>query len=357
MECELQDLCSLKQLLFTYPSLHNVFLELTRSCNLRCRHCGSSCPSENNRQMLHMADVQPVIDRITEMTDPRFTMFSITGGEPLLNPEWEAIGSYINRKGFGWGMTSNGTLIDDDMVQRLAAAGMRTISISLDGLKDTHELLRGVEGCYEKAIAAIRRLKKSNRFRCVQVITVVSPENISQMEKLYQVLLDLKVDSWKITGVEPVGEARRHPELQLSRQAYIQLFHFIQEKRQTAPFEVTYGCSHFLPLTYDNTVRRAHFLCGAGTLIASITCEGDIVACLDIDAREQTKQGNIKQDDFWDVWTNRFQMFRQRRTLDNAICGPCNYKDFCLGDAWHTWDFQKNQPDICLFRLLSKWEV
>ena len=354
MEQELRDLCDLKQLLFRRPSLRNVFFELTRSCNLRCRHCGSSCPSERNSTMLHFEDVRPVIDRISEMSDPQHTMFSITGGEPLLNSEWESICSYIYQKGFGWGMTSNGTLIDDDMVIRLAAAGMRTISISLDGLENTHEHLRGVEGCYEKAKAAIRRLCESNRFDCVQVITVVSPENIEQLEALYQMLLELKVDSWKITGVEPIGEARQHPELQLNSEAYIQLFHFIQDKRRTAPFEVTFGCSHFLPLAYDNTVRRSHFLCGAGTLVASITCEGDIVACLDIDAREQIKQGNITQDDFWDVWTNRFQIFRTCRNLNNAVCHGCGYQDYCLGDTWHTWDFRNNQPGVCLFQSLQK---
>lgn len=233
--------------------------------------------------MMKKDEILPTIDRIAEKTDPHRTMFHVTGGEPLLNPDWEEICTYVYQKGFPWGMTSNGTLIDSKMVERLAKAGMKTISISLDGLRENHEKLRGVPGYYDRARNAIQLLVESKRFLCVQVTTVVNPENITELEEMYELCQKLKIDSWKLTGVEPIGQARRNPELLLSNDDYITLFEFIKQKRNVSPFEVTYGCSHFLPLEYDNTVRRSHFLCGAGTLIASITCEGDIVACLDID--------------------------------------------------------------------------
>lgn len=297
--------------------------------------------------------IKPTLDEVAANFSRRQMMYCITGGEPLLCPDWEKICSYITDLGFPWGMTSNGTLIDAAMIQRLHRAGMKTVGISLDGLEKTHDAFRGSPGAFRAAINALRLLCDSHLFYSVQAITVVTPENLGELEQLYQLLCEIGIRSWKLTGVEPIGEARSDPELQLKPEQYRAFFRFIQEKRACAPFEVTYACAHHLPQEYDNTVRSNHFLCGAGTLIASITCEGDITACLDIDDRANAVQGNIKVDSFTDVWRHRFTQFRTNKALTSSICGACDQRDICHGDSWHTWDFIQQKPQQCLFRKLE----
>lgn len=354
MDSRIKELACVRDTLMQQPSLRYVFLELTRKCNLKCLHCGSGCPSGHIEKMLTKDEIIPVINNIVAHTDPSHTMFCITGGEPLLNPEWEAICSHISSKGFLWGMTSNGVMINSDMVDRLYKAGMSTISISIDGLQPTHERIRCVEGCYQKAIDAIHYLVASKKFLCVQATTVVNPWNINELDEIFDILRDLNVDSWRLTETEPIGEAKNSKEFELTPEQYIYLFEYIKSKRTNAPFEVTYGCSHFLPLEFDDSIRDSHFLCGAGTLIASVTCEGDIVACLDINERELTKQGSIQKDEFWQVWKNRFEIFRQCKEYGFCDCTSCSYESFCQGDSWHSWDFQKGKPKVCLFNKLKE---
>ena len=336
--------------LYAHPQLHFLFLELTRRCNLQCRHCGSSCPEERSGRYLTLQELRPTLDEVAARFSPAQLMFCITGGEPLLSPEWERICRYIRSKGFSWGMTSNGTLIDAAMVRRLRRAGMRTVAISLDGLEQTHDAFRRVPGAFASACRALRLLKESGAFRVVQAVTVVSPLNLAELEALYQLLLRLGVDSWKLAFVEPIGEARKEPSLRLSKAQMLELLEFLRTKRQSAPIELTYCCSHQLPAPYDDTVRDMPFLCGAGTMIASITCEGDITACLDIDERERVVQGNIRRDSFCEVWEHGFRMFRRNKGADSPFCRNCARLESCRGEAWHTWDFAENRPRVCLCR-------
>lgn len=347
---ELASYAGTKNYIKKHPILRYLFLELTKQCNLRCLHCGSRCPSFTGETLVEKEKLFEVIDEVSEHVKPSQMMFCITGGEPLLRRDWYEICSYITEKGYAWGMTSNGTLIDRECAERLRKSGMNTISISLDGMKESHERLRNVPGCFEKAVQGLRCLIACGGFECVQVTTVVNRYNISELEEMYNFLRELGVDSWKVTAVEPIGNARENSELLLKPQEYRRMFDFILEKRQQRELDVTFGCSHFLPEKYDATVRRGHFLCGAGTAIASISSEGDILACLDIEDRARTRQGNVRDDSFWEVWKNGFGMFRENHWQCSDFCKDCRDAAFCQGESWHTWNFETNEPDVCMHK-------
>ncbi len=250
-------------------------------------------------------------------------------------------------------MTTNGTLITEQVIQRMIDSGMKTISVSVDGLKEHHEWLRQVDGCFQSAIDGIRQLVDSKRFHCVQVTTVVNPRNLGELEELYRLLCELDVDSWKLTGIEPIGAAANRDGLYLSPTEYTELLDFICSKRKETHMEVTYGCSHFLPEQYDQSVRIGHFHCISGISIASISAKGEILGCLDIDDRVSTMQGSIYIDSFWDVWNQRFSIFRQSRNMDSCFCRDCPYQSFCGGDSWHTWDIRQQAPRLCLIQYLD----
>jgi len=353
---ELAPYARAKDAIAANPRLTYLFFELTDRCNLLCRHCGSSCPQLGRHYDADLDALKDVVDQVAAHTEKGSVLFCITGGEPLLWPHLQELGSYITKKGYHWGMTTNGTLITPETVEMLARAGLKTVSVSLDGLKENHQWLRRTQGCFDAAVAGIRRLTESGKFACVQVITVVTPKNLGELEELYEILKELGVQSWKITGVEPIGIAGQTEELFLSGAQYRQLLDFILAKRQLGELAVSFGCSHFLPEEYARKVRSVRFHCGSGIFIASISARGQILGCLDIDERELTCQGNIATDRFWDVWENRFEIFRRRRNLDNGECTGCPYGDFCRGDSWHTWDFRNNRPRLCLHNHLQKKE-
>lgn len=338
------------------PRLTYLFFELTDRCNLRCRHCGSSCPALGQHFDADLEALKAVVDQVADHTPKGSVLFCITGGEPLLWPQLPELGRYITEKGYCWGMTTNGTLLTPENVDILAQAGLKTVSVSLDGLKENHQWLRRTEGCFEAAVAGIRLLVERKQFACVQVITVVTPKNLGELEEAYRLLKELGVQSWKITGVEPIGIAGQTEELFLSGPQYRQLLDFILAKRRLGELEVSFGCSHFLPEKYARQVRPVRFHCGCGIFIASISAKGEILGCLDVDERALTCQGNIHTDRFWDVWENRFSLFRRKREPDDQACRSCAYSDFCRGDSWHTWDFQNNRPRLCLYRHLQTEE-
>ena len=338
----------LTQLAWGVHPLKYLFLELTRRCNLRCAHCGSSCPAYTQNAELPTEAFLHVVDRVAEAFPADPPLFCITGGEPLLHPDWFTICSHIREKGLSWGMTTNGTLIDQSCVRRLAQAGMKSVAVSLDGGRQSHEKLRGVQGCFDKAVKALELLKESGSFRAVGVTTVVSKLNLGELEKLYSLMKQLGVDSWMLTPVEPMGDASGRRELFLEEEEHKLLLDFIRERRREAPFDLAYGCSHFLPEEYDAAVRKQPFLCIAGTMVASIASNGDILPCLDIDCRELVKQGNVQRDDFPMVWNERFERFRRNKAESSPLCRDCEWKKLCCGDSWHSWDFAENRPRICL---------
>ena len=248
-------------------------------------------------------------------------------------------------------MTSNATLIDDSVAKDLKRVGMGTISVSIDGLEETHDAFRRTPGGYKKAMSGIESLLRVGCFQNVQVTTVVTHQNSGQLDELYKILNEIDIDSWRVINMEPMGRAKQHPELLLTPDDYKTIFEFIRNKR-IAGEPVTYGCSHYLGMEYEREVRDWYYLCTAGLYTASITANGDIIACLDIERRPEFVQGNVLKDRFSEVWKNKFQIFRRDLSDDNEVCSKCEHKDFCHGDAYHSWDFDNNKPLVCFKDIL-----
>ena len=338
---QLEELASHRDKLRKAPRLRWLFFEITDRCNLHCAHCGSNCSSVGTS--LTADDVEDTLKTIRGEKP----MICLTGGEPTLHPEFFKIASMIRSMGFYWGMTTNGTIIDDVFAQKLKEAGMSTVSVSLDGLEKAHDLLRGQKGAWAKTLKGIRALQKAGFVP--QVTTVFHKNNFNDIEPLYKLLSDMSVTSWRPINVEPIGRACESSDIMLTNEQFAKLLSFIRAKRfdSSCKMEVTFGCSHYLGALYERMVRDHYFLCGAGILTASVRANGDICACLDVEKRQELVQGNIRSDDFYDVWLNRFQAFRRDRTEDCLKCKDCQERFVCGGDSTHTWNFDKNEPLLC----------
>lgn len=323
------------------PKLSMLFFELTNQCNLRCRHCGSNCTTEGEE--LQQADVEGVLSSLKG----KKPMICLTGGEPMMHRDFFDIANSVYKKGFLWGMTTNATLIGPDEAIRLRKAGVATISVSLDGMENTHDDFRRVKGSWKKTVEGIVNLQKAGINP--QVTTVLHSDNFEEAEKIYAFLCGLGIQSWRPINVEPIGRACESRNMMLSSEAFRRLISFIREKRflPDAKMEVTFGCSHYLGLEQERMVRDHYFLCGAGILVGGVRSNGDICACLDIENRPELVQGNIAKDDFLDVWNHRFLPFRKDRTADSDICSACSERYICGGDSAHTWDYERNRPLLC----------
>lgn len=335
------------------PKLRYLFLELTDRCNLNCKHCGSRCTG-NNDTYLEFDIIEKTLERVAMKYNPSEIMICITGGEPFLHPDIYKI-IYLSRSlGFSVGITSNGTLIGEKQAKLLKQAGLNTITISIDGIGDVHNAFRCSAYAFDNAIIGCKNLKKAGIEP--QALTVVHKNNLHQLEEIFEFLSQENFYSWRLVNMDPIGRAALQSQLLLDGKDLRILFDFIRDKRfdPDNKMEVTYGCSHFATMEYENEIRDFYFQCGAGTMVASIMANGNIGACLDIERRDDLVQGNIYFDDFIDVWENRYLIFRTNRATKSKKCSECEYGSVCQGDSAHTWDYDNNEPMYCVAKKVME---
>lgn len=341
------------------PRLTYLFLELTNSCNLDCIHCGSNA-SFKNKTYLPTNEAKKVLRLVAESYEPQNIMICLSGGEPLLHPDFFEIATYARECGFSCGITTNGTLIDETVAKKIVASHIDSVTFSLDGLRESHDWFRNKSGAFQKTLQGIQHLVKVSKGTiATQITTVIHKKNLAELEEMYQLVTGLNIDSWRVINLEPIGRALENSQLLLDADEMIALLKFIREKRyqRKTPIDITYGCSHYLTLEYEREVRDGYFICGSGIYVASILCNGDIYSCLDIERRPELVQGNIYQDNFIEVWENRFQQFRKDRTKECESCRACADKNYCMGDSAHTWDYDTMRPLLCLKQLWGSKEA
>ena len=360
--------------------LNYLFWECTQRCNLSCRHCGSDCFASAKDQDMPLEDFLKALDTIP---NPHLSgqqkkkkagqnlIVVLTGGEPLLRPDIEQIGQEIKKRGYWWSMVSNGFFYTEEMHKKLIRAGLKALTFSLDGIEDTHNWMRGNPKSYEHTVKAIEIAAKE-KYLDLDVVSCVNRRNINHLEEIYQKLSSLGVRKWRLFTIIPIGRAKEDPDMHLTNQEMVRLMDFIVQKRQAsesgsnsqtsgkqasetgynsqysgkqALLDVAFSCEGYLG-RYEEKVRPVRFFCHAGINIASVLIDGRICACPNID-RDVFSQGNIYQDNLYEVWENKFQVFRNRNWAKKGICARCPQFKNCLGGGMHNWH---DGPLSCHYR-------
>ena len=327
--------------------LKALFFEVTLRCNARCEHCGSNCGEKIQKDEITQEEIFKVLNDIKRVYEPSTVMLNITGGEPLVRKDLFEIMAYADKLGYPWGMTTNGMLIDEKAVKEMVRTHMFSVSVSIDGLKETHEKFRKVPGSYEKILKGLQLMMKEPTIRYVQVTTCVNKKNLDELEDLYQLLLDLGIKYWRVIEVDPIGRALNNDEILLDGDGYRRMVEFIKEKQAERRMYVTYGCGHYLGENRDYDIRQAPFYCYAGINIGAVLSNGDIFVCPDVKRRPELIQGNIRKDNFIKVWEKKYKPYRKITRTSNPTCKKCSSWKLCCGDAFHTWDFDENKPLVC----------
>ena len=335
--------------------LIDLFWECTLTCNAKCKHCGSSAEKKKYDGELTTEEIKSAFKQIASDMDASEILINVTGGEPLVRKDLCNDMEYAtNDLGFHWGMTTNGILLNDENNKKLKKANMETISISIDGLEKTHDKFRGVPGSYNIIINNIKKLKRANFVKHIQVTTVFHKSNINQLNELYELMSDLELDSWRLVSMDPIGRANENNELLLNGNELRQLFDFIKAKKNDNRLELTYGCPGFLGLEYEKEVRKHYFYCRTGINIASILYNGDLFVCPNVPRIPSLIQGNIKQDNFKEIWDNKYKEFRNKDRTKCDKCSKCEFWEYCLGGAYHTWNFENNEQNKCIYNMICE---
>lgn len=327
--------------------LQQLFWECTLRCNLNCKHCGSNCTATGQRGEMPLKDFISVLDEIKEVMHHPILVIT-TGGEPLIRKDIMDCGKEISKRGFYWGMVTNGTYLTKAVLEDLLDSGLNSLSVSLDGLKDEHNWMRGNDNSFPSVINAIDVLASNLRSLTWDVITCINKHNIANIEGLKQLLIEHGVNRWKIFTVFPMGRAENDSEMDLSKEELIMLMNFISKSRKEKALKVSYGCESFLG-PYEFEVRDNQYFCAAGVNVASIRFDGSISGCLSI--RYNYNEGNIYKDSFVDIWNNRFQRYRDSQWKKTGICEICEAWRWCQGNGMHLRDDDRHLK-LCNYRKL-----
>ena len=323
----------LTQRIIKQHPLRQLFWECTLRCNLHCRHCGSDCKNDSAVKDMPKNAFLEGLDDVKKVTDPHKVMVIVTGGEPLMRRDLEECGREMYEKGFPWGMVSNGFALTKNRLDRLMESGLRAITISLDGVGEDHEWMRGVPGSFKRAAEAISMVSATPDL-VSDVVTCVNKRNFDKLPEIKDFLWSLGVKSWRLFTVFPVGRAAEDPDLQLSNEQFRGLMEYIKSCRKDG-LDVSYGCEGFLG-NYEGDVRNGFFFCKAGVSVGSVLADGSISACPSI--RADYHQGNIYKDNFMDVWENQFRPYRNHEWMRKDECADCKWFRYCRGNGMHLRD-------------------
>lgn len=258
--------------------------------------------------------------------------------------------------GYAWGLTTNGVLLNKEVIEQLRAADMRSASISIDGFGATHDELRNSPGSFDLVMTNIEALLTANFAREVQVTTIVNPLNLDELDMLLGRLLKMKgLGSWRLAATDPIGRAQEDSALMLNGQQLRTLLDFVLA-RNSPRLPVRYACPSHLG-EYERRARPWTFRCFAGKEVMSILHDGSLAACPNIPRNKVSIQGRLFDDDvgfdLFKVWENRYAFHRDERARYSHICGNCEVWDACLGGSLHTFDFDNRQQQRCIKKLIE----
>lgn len=332
--------------------LRYLFLELTRRCNYHCVYCGSDCSSTTpTSDELSAAEFIDILEQISRNFPAKTVMLALTGGEPLMKEGFFDICAAARRLGFPYGMVSNGALLTPEVAQKLVAHRMGSLSLSLDGPPDLHDQLRG-KGAAKRVEAAIENLRAADYRGKLEILSTLTKPVIPRLDEFRRYVATLKVPLWRFSPVFPIGRAAQQPDFVPDAADLRVILDFTKQSRTDGLLPSPEFCEEgYLGVDYEEKVRPCRFVCSAGLTTGGILRDGRIAACPEL--ADCFVQGDIRQERFFDVWQNRYQIFRDRSWTRHGQCADCDSFRACQGGSLHLYSDLKGEPSRCFYRMLK----
>jgi heme d1 biosynthesis radical SAM protein NirJ len=184
-----------------------VIWNLIRRCNLTCKHCYSISADTDFPGELSTEEVFGVMDDLRAFGVP---VLILSGGEPLLRPDIFEISARAKAMRFYVGLSTNGTLIDAAMADRIAEVGYDYVGISLDGIGATHDAFRRQHGAFDASLAGIRLCRQ--RGLKVGLRFTLTLDNASELPELLRLMADEDIDKFYLSHLVYAGRGNKNRE-------------------------------------------------------------------------------------------------------------------------------------------------
>jgi radical SAM protein with 4Fe4S-binding SPASM domain len=334
--------------------------EITGACNLRCVHCENHCGARSPREL----DMDAMMSVAASLSRLGCRHVDVTGGEPLLRRGWDALCLKLYELGMRTALITNGTLLDDEALDRALRARVSMVALSIDGLKQTHDWTRRRPGKgpspWDEAVAGLRRALE--RIETV-VITQVNCRNLDELPALRRLLGDLGVRRWQVQLCVPTGRVLELDEPYVIAPADLErLTAFIAGANTDGSLPVvdtsdTIGYyTEREPLLRKRSAGQGLWLgCQAGVRVVALTYEGKVRGCSAMPA--EFDAGDLHDEDLAVIW-NDAERFAYATRFDSTRlageCGSCRFGALCRAGctsmAWWVTGTIYSNP-YCLYRL------
>lgn len=309
-------------------------------CNLRCKHCGSSCegalPDElTTEEALRLCD---------DIGKLGLKWITLSGGEPLTRKDWHLLADRLRQNKVVPNIITNGWYITEEILDKAAENGIGTFAISLDGLRETHDFMRKA-GSFDRIMAALDLARKKKI--TAGVITTINKSNIGELRQLRTLLLAKGVTVWQLQIGLPMGNFAGNEHLLISPEQVDEIIDFTFESLDNPQLSIYpadcigYYNSREVQVR-SNAYRSAKPLlwqgCTAGKRSFGILHNGDILGCTSIRDR-QFIEGNIREQSLLAIWQKE-ENFGWSRGITKGklggLCTKCQYGETCLGGCPNT---------------------
>ena len=336
--------------------------EITLRCDLGCRHCGSRAGKIRSQEL----STEECLDVVHQLADIGVREVTLIGGEAYLREDWPIIAKEVTRMGMSCGMTTGARNLDQRRVDQAVEAGLKTISISIDGLEQTHDSIRGAKGSWRAAIDAAKRVSETDIRLATN--TQINRLSMPELPALADLLIELNSRAWQLQLTVAMGRAADRPDLLPQPYDLLELFPMLvwikQNKLDPNGIQIFPGnnIGYFGP--YEHLLRYggdlgAHWAgCSAGKWTLGLEADGKIKGCPSLQSVPYTG-GNFRTDKLKDVVANspQLKMFRERTRDDLwGYCKTCYYGDICkAGCSWtsHSLFAKPGNNPYCIHRALQ----
>jgi radical SAM protein with 4Fe4S-binding SPASM domain len=316
--------------------------EVTLACDLACRHCGSRAGRARPDE-LSPSEALDLVDQLAALGVMEVTLI---GGEAYLREDFVDIARRVRGHGMSCTMTTGARGIDRARAQAIKASGIESVSVSIDGLRETHDALRGVRGSFDAAFAAMGYLREAGVH--VAANTQIGRASLRDIPHVFDLLAAARIHSWQFQLTVAMGRASDEPDLVLEPYQVLEVMPMLarlKSKADAANVRLWPGnnIGYFGP--YESMLRgtlpRGHLSsCGAGRSTIGIEANGNIKGCPSLTSREYVG-GNVRDHALVDIWERATELrFTRDRTVDELWggCRGCYYADECRGGC--TWTSQ-----------------
>jgi radical SAM protein with 4Fe4S-binding SPASM domain len=309
--------------------------EVTLRCDLACRHCGSRA----GKARPHELTTAEALDLVRQLAELGVKEVSLIGGEAYLRDDWLDLVRALVAAGISTNMVTGGRGFTRERAAQARRAGIRNLSVSVDGLEATHDLLRGVAGSFQSAMAALENARAEGI--AVAANTQISRLALREIEPLVDLLLEKRIYGWQVAMTVPMGRAADEPDLLLEPYQVLEVIPMLvrlKAKLDARGVLLWPGndIGYFGP--YDSVLRghrpSGHSEpCSAGRLTLGIEADGSVKGCPSLPTADYVG-GNLRDAPLVDIWERSEPLrFTRERSVDSlwGLCRTCYYAEDCLG--------------------------